>query len=150
MVYIPNDIMYVILEFSNNKNLQLVSKDFNNYLNEIRDSFLKSLDKNILKIKYQLRKHKRYITGYDDYHHEKSELEDENEIIINKKNINTKIGNIVNNQINFNYNFTENLIPVSYFKETSSKRFNGILVFWTINNISMNDLLIFKRYLVLV
>ena len=73
MNYIPNDAKYLILEYSNNKNMRLVCSDFCKYLDDIKESFLKQLDDERLFITYQLERYDRYI--YNNYYHEKKYLE---------------------------------------------------------------------------
>lgn len=72
MKYLPNDLKYLIFEFSDNKSMALISNDFFYYLNDIRKDFLKLLDKDKLFIEYQLKKYKRYV--YGSYYSEKKFL----------------------------------------------------------------------------
>jgi hypothetical protein len=145
MNYLPNDIKYLIFEFSENKNMRILCKDFKDYLDLVRESFLELLDNEKLFIKYQLAKYERKINGQS--YRQKKFLEDCKKIIINRKNINNQFVTCKENNLKFDKKFLENLIPCSEFTENYSMNeiFRGYLIFWEVENIEINNLQIFKK-----
>ena len=147
MNYIPNDAKYLIFEYSNNKNMRLVCSDFYKYLDDIKESFLKQLDDERLFITYQLERYDRYI--YNNYYREKKYLENPKKIIINRNNFDNNIGYIYDMKVKFDKKFIQNLIPCSEFEESTRNNLDGKVIYWELNNININNLLIFKKFLLL-
>ena len=147
MNYISNDLKYLIFEFSGNKNMKLVWNDFDDYLEDIKKSVLNQLDKGTLFINYQLERYIRFINN--DYFYEKKYLEEPKKLLISRNNFNDRIGYISNKKIIFYKEFTDNLLPCSEFSQSSRNNLGGKVIYWEVKDININDLLIFKKILIL-
>ena len=97
-----------------------------------------------------MKRYRRRVCGRS--YSEKKFLIDElpKKLIINRNNIHQEFGKIIKNSVKFDKNFTSNLLPCSEFIEDSGRfNYDGIVIYWDIDKININNIIIFKKYLLL-
>ena len=146
---IPNDLLFNILEFSGNKNLILVNKNFYNFILKQREFFLKYIDSNPILLKYKLIRWKQRFE--EDFQYRPSMcVEDEKIFKIDSSNVGIKIGYIINNKLEYSNELENNLIPVSSINENTRRNtYAGSVLYWTIKEIKTDNLDLIKKYNIL-
>lgn len=148
---LSNDILLNIYEFSDNKNLIYACKRFESYLKNLKNSFIDYLDDNELSISYQLAKIDRKIIDFKYSRYIESETyESFQKMVINRENFNQDCAKITNNKIVFKRYFLENLLPTStlYCDDSRDSLYSNV-TYYRVNLIKVNNIELFKKYLVL-
>lgn len=144
---IPNEIMFKILELSENRNMKYIDKGFYKYILNLRKDFIEKLKTNPLEIKYTLIRWKKKYHNNIQYRPSMCVENEEKYFIYNNK---INIGNLIGKNINFTKEFEDEIIPTSYIKENSTySQFAGYVTYWTVKEVYTEDTEMYQFYYLL-
>lgn len=144
---IPNEIMFKILEFSENRNMKYIDKNFYKYIFNLRKNFIEKLKTKPIEIKYKLTRWKKKV--YNNIQYRPSMyVENEQKYLIYDNKIN--IGKLTDKNINFTKEFEDKIVPTSYIKENSTyNEFVGYVTYWTVKDVYTDDTELYQYYYLL-
>lgn len=148
MNLLPNDLIFLIYEFSHNKALKIINKRFYKYTRKRKQLFIKNFKNKEIGFKYKLIRWKHFFNENYSYrpsmYFEKSQT-----FILNCKNIGINIGTITNNKIVPSKEIEKILIPESKVCGNSVYNLRGYYYYWTFVYIKTADKELFNEYLLL-
>lgn len=143
---LPNDIKYNILELCENKNMIFIDKSFFNYIQKERNIFYKNIIENPIEIKYKLIRWKKKYSEEHNYRPSMYFEKEDNIFILDKDNIGLNIGTIENDIINYSKDFEDEVVPLSFMKEDNISTFSGYVIYWTVNQVWVDNIKVLKKY----
>jgi hypothetical protein len=138
---IVNELLYFILEYSEEKNLFYINKNFYNYIKKIREQFVDDP----ITIKFKLSIIKKKV--YENLVYRPSfRVGQEEEFILEKKYLGIKLGTIDKKIITPSKILEDILIPVSKYEDDLTIFFGGTVMYFELYLVYTDDEKKFKKY----
>ena len=138
---IVNELLYFILEYSEEKNLFYINKNFYNYIKKIREQFVN--DPITIKFKLSIIKKKVYETLV---YRPSFRVGQEEEFKLEKQYLGIKLGTIDKKIITPSKILEDILIPVSKYEDDLTIFFGGTVMYFELYLVYTDDEKKFKKY----